>query len=197
MFASKRNVVLALSLGALLVLSAWTQVWFVFSISEGAAASDVTVAGTESRPLVSALAIGALAAIGAIFLAGPVARILILVTTVVIGASGLGAVTSAMADPAGAALSSLSSVLGVVDISAVTQAVTGVSTTPWPWMAVIGFSLLLVSALFGIVATRRWGNPTRRFNRPEIVTSLASQQTTHIADGDSWDSLSRGEDPTR
>ena len=197
MFASKRNVVLALLLGALLVLSAWTQVWFVFSISEGVAASDVTVAGTDSRPLVSALAIGALAAIGAMLLAGPVARILILVALVLIGISGLGAVMSSTADPAGAALSSLSSVLGVIDISAVTRAVTGVSITPWPWIAVVGFSLLLVSALVGIVATRHWGNPTQRFNRPEIGTSSTSHQNAEIADGDSWDSLSRGEDPTR
>jgi len=197
MFGSKRNVLLALSLGALLALSAWTQAWFVFSISEGVAASDVTVAGTESRPLVSALAIGALAAIVAILLAGPVVRILILVATVVIGVAGLVTVVSATADPAVAALSSLSSVLGVVDTSAVAQAVTGISITPWPWVAALGFSLLFVFALFGIMSTRQWGNPTQRFNRPEIGTSSASHQNAENADGDSWDSLSRGEDPTR
>lgn len=197
MFASKRNVLLALALGALLAMSAWTQAWFVFSISEGVAASDVTVAGTESRPLVSSLAIGALAAIGAILLAGPVERILILIATVVIGASGFVAVVSAIADPAVAALNSLSSVLGVVDISAVSQAVTGITITPWPWVTALGFLLLIVFALFGIFSTRQWGNPTQRFNRPEIGTSSASEQKAEIADGDSWDSLSRGEDPTR
>jgi hypothetical protein len=178
-------------------MSAWTQAWFVFSISEGVAASDVAVAGTECRPLVSALALGALAAIAAVLLAGPVARIAIFSATVLIGASGLVAVTSAIADPAVAALSSLSTVMGVIDISAVAQVVTGTSITPWPWVAALGFALLALSSILGIISTRHWNRPTDRFNRPEMDMKSPRVHTTEIADGDSWDSLSRGEDPTR
>jgi len=197
MINSKRNVVLGISAGALIALSGWTQVWFVFSASEGVALSDVTVSGTEIRPLVSALAFGSLAAVGALLLAGPRARIFILVATVIIGTSGLVSVFTATASPVGAAISSLSSVLGVVDVSAVTQAVTRTSLTAWIWATAFGFALLTAAAASGVVSSRRWTQPTDRFNRPEIEANSADVRSSQIADGDSWDSLSRGEDPTR
>jgi len=196
MIPSKLIILVVLVVGALIALSAWTQVWFVFSITEGVALSDVSVAGTESRPLVSALALGALAAVAALLLAGRFVRTLILLTTAAIGLVGLASVFSSIGNPVGSALGSLSSVMGVVDISTIAQSITRSHLTPWPWVTAFGFSVVVIGAVLGIFSARRWSRPARRFTRPEITTNSAEVREGEMADGDSWDSLSRGEDPT-
>jgi uncharacterized membrane protein (TIGR02234 family) len=194
---SKRNVLFVVSSGALIALAAWTQAWFVFSTSEGVAVADVTVAGTQGQPLVSALAIGALAAVGALLLAGHAVRFLILVLTFVLGVSGIVAVSTAAANPVAASLSSLSSLIGVVDIATVAQAVKSTTVTAWPWVSTFGFALVCLGVVLGLFSTRGWNRPTQRFNRPEIEADSSRSRTSELADDESWDSLSRGEDPTR
>ncbi len=193
----KRNVLLGLTIGALLALAAWTQVWFTFDVSEGAAVSQVTVAGTESRPFVSALALGTLAAIGALLLAGNVARLLILLVTIGLGVGGVISASSASQDPIAASLAPLSAVTGLDDVGTVTAAVTAQTQTAGWIVCSFGFFLIFLSALAGAVTHRKWQRPTDRFNRPESDAEFRSVKTDHISDGDSWDSLSRGEDPTR
>ena len=193
----KRSVLLVTSAGALISLAAWTQTWFVFSTSEGIAMADVTVAGTESRPLISALALGSLAAVGALLLAGPVARILILITTFVVGVAGIASVITALTNPVAASLSSLSQIMGVADVAAVSQSVSGATFTLWSWATALGFALICLAVVFGLISTREWSRPTQRFNRPEIETVSSHARTPNSSEGDSWDTLSRGEDPTR
>lgn len=185
----------------------------------GATALDaevlVQVTGTEAAPGVGAGALVAVASALALGLVGRIGRWLVLAVS---AASGVVVAVSAAAiwrDPAPAARSAVAEATGVTALTS------GVSLTPWPYVACAVGVLLVVAAAWAAASSPSWGRVSARheISRPgddsssrsvpdgepgpglghdESGTPATPELETDQSpdDQETWDSLTRGEDPT-
>lgn len=183
-------VVLGTVLAALAAFGSTTQTWLAVTLPQEAVQTPaIAVAGSDAATAVTAFALVALAAALAVSIAGTVARWIIAVLVAVAG--GAIAVSSAgvAADPASAAAPAIGDALGVTGREGAS-----VSVTAMPWVAVVAGVLLVACAAWIVVAGRHW----RAARRYEKSASSGTGPTDQNADEiDSWDTLTRGEDPTR
>lgn len=206
---TKTIALLALLAGALGALGSWTQEWFSFTITEGAATSTVGVSGTLAAPLVSSASLGLLAGTAVLLIGQHAMRLIVAVIMVVVSALGMGSIVSALGDAVGASRSELSRVTGVADVAALAQQVATVTTSVWPALCLAS----LVIAIFGAVVALRfsvnWKSVGSRYARPDSIRAASTpnaaptsattnrhETNAEVHDGDSWDSLSKGADPT-
>ena len=196
-WARKSTLVLLIAVLALAVFGTTTQTWITVSLDAnqvGKAAGDqntLPVQGSKAATTVTALALVALAGGLAASIAGKFAR---WVTTAIILLASAGIIAAAatvLADPLGAAQGSIAAATGVTGGNA------EVAVTAFPVLAVVAGALLALAALLIIPAGRHWKSRTKY----DVATSGAPAGSTAAATGpvdeiDSWDRLSRGDDPT-
>lgn len=167
-----------------LTLIAWTQQWWVLSLTSG---QSLPVAGQVAAPALSALGLASLALAAALSIAGRVFRIVLGVLEVLIGVLVTGSAIAALSDPVAASVATVTNAVGESGASAVAALVASVSVGAWPYLAIV---LGVLSALVGVVllaTTRRWPGPTRKYE-----TGPAEAATP----AGTWDALSDGRDPT-
>ncbi|MGO4643344.1 Trp biosynthesis-associated membrane protein, partial [Mesorhizobium sp. 2RAF45] len=92
-----------------------------------------------------------------------------------------------LADPLAAAQGSIAAATGVSGGSA------DVSVSAFPVLAVVAGSLLAVCGLLVVPAGRYWKSRTKY---DAAAAGPAREQTGPVDEIDSWDRLSRGDDPT-
>lgn len=192
---SKRNVVFAGVIGAVLTLATSTRIWINVIPESGAVKiPPIDVAGADAATAVAALAVVALAGSVAAAIAGKIARWII---AVVILGSGIGIALSALAagtNPAGAAATKVGEATGLANISA------GYSVSMWPWVAVATGAWLVIVAVLLAIAGRGWA-ASKKYARSDSAAQAGGAAAGEKPEGkldqiDGWDSLSRGEDPT-
>ncbi|MHA7132844.1 Trp biosynthesis-associated membrane protein [Oerskovia turbata] len=176
----------------------------------------VQVTGTEAAPGVGA---GALVVVASALALGLVGRIGRWVVLVVGAASGVVIAASAAAilrDPTQAARSAVASATGVTDMTS------DVVLTPWPAVALAAGVLVVLAALWAGLSAPSWARVSARHEiaRPGGSTTAPgagsaeasggqpgpARDATPLAPGaagdeppdeqETWDSLTRGEDPT-
>lgn len=188
----KGTVVLATVLMALAAFGSTTQTWLTVTLPQDAVQTPVQqVPGSDAATSVTAFALVALAAALAGSISGRVAR---WVVAVILTAAGVGIVwTSAgiLVDPSAAAVPVIGETIG---ISSASDAV--VALTPMPWVAVAAGVLLIAAAAWMVASGRNWGR-SRRYESAAAAPASTRETTAHADEIDSWDSLSKGEDPTR
>ncbi|WP_424935743.1 MULTISPECIES: Trp biosynthesis-associated membrane protein [Bacteria] len=167
-----------------------TQTWLVVSRADGG--EDVVVPGATALPLLAPLSLTTLALGAAVALVGPwlryvfgavallAAAVLIVLTTVILVQHPLAAVAP-----------SLTSVTGLAGEKALSPVIGGISSTAWPWVAIVGWLLLLLAGTLVLVTGRRWRGGGRRFQ------TLPVSENGPVDAIESWDELSQGTDPTR
>lgn len=189
---SKRNVVFAGVIGAVLTLATSTRTWItVLPEISSVQIPSIIVAGSDAATAVAALAVAALAGSVAAAIAGKVARWIIAVIILGSGLGIAGAALSAALDPAGAAASKVGDATGLVNVGAV------YTVSMWPWVAVVAGAWLVLCAVLLAVAGRGWA-ASKKYARAESapVPEAGSSDDKDMDQIDGWDSLSRGEDPT-
>ena len=190
---SRRGVVLAGVLGAIAALATATRVWIRVLPAEGAInPAPIDVAGSEAATAVAALAVVALAGSVAAAIAGPVARYVI---AVLLAASGAGIVASAfavVADPRGAAASAVGAAAGTPTVDG------AYDVRFWPWVA-LAAGVWAIGCGIVLAATGRHWRANRKYAATSATEapSAAGPAAGPVNEIDGWDSLSRGEDPTR
>ncbi len=187
----RAHVVLALLVGGGAAVAAGSRTWV-----EASSAADgplgplgAQVTGAQAAPLVTAAALVALAAGGALALSGRVTRLVALVLGALAGIGVLVPTVAVLTSPAGAALRGLaegSGVFGGIDPQGVRA-----TTTAWPVVALVAGVVVVVAATAGLTQARRWDAVTR-FESPGSAPVRAG-----TSPGDDWDALTRDEDPTR
>ncbi|GER23476.1 hypothetical protein NCCP1664_19720 [Zafaria cholistanensis] len=216
--ASRRNVLLAALLGAVVALSTTTRTWIrVVPDAASVRIPQIDVAGSEAATAVAALAVVALAGAVAAAIAGPVARRIIAVLLIAAGAGIAAASAGAALDPQGAAAGAVGNATG-------TPTVAGAYTVlAWPWIAAAAGAWMALAGMALFAAGRGWKGGRKYAaasgtaqppgaalpeGTPQSEGTLQSEGGTRSggaarppADGpldeiDGWDSLSRGEDPT-
>lgn len=183
----KSTVVLATVILAFAVFGTTTQAWIEVRLDPAAVSnSNLQVPGNKAATAVTALALVALAGALAASIAGRIARWII---AVIIGLSAVGTILAAgtvLGDPLGAAQGSIAAATGVSGGQA------AVSTTVFPVLAVAAAALLAGCAVWLPLAGRHWKTRTKY----DAAGRAGERGTGPVDEIDSWDSLSRGEDPT-
>lgn len=182
--------VLSVLVGGAIGVIASTQTWIVVTLHDGAV---LEVAGSSALPVLTPLSLAALALGGAVAIAGRVLRwvlgaLALLIAVVLIWQT----VPIVTASPVAAVAGTVTEATGISGVEAVAELVAVAVATAWPYVAIVGAAL----AAFGGVIVLATGHGWRRAGRRYDAT--AAQASTHgpLDAVDSWDDLSRGDDPT-
>lgn len=184
----KSPLILLAVLAALAVFGTTTQTWIHVSFGQTTVQqSDLNIPGSKAAVAVSALALVALAGSLAATIAGKISRIITGVI-VLLGAAGIVAVvTDLLADPSAAAMAEVGKTTGVVGVAS------NATTTWFPVAAVVAAVVLAVAAVLILWFGRNWNVRTKYDAAPAGSTPDGGGALDGV---DSWDSLTRGEDPT-
>lgn len=199
---TSRQVTLGAILGALLVLAAATQTWIhVVPTSTSVRLPEIDISGNDAATSVAALSVAALAAAAAATIARVVGRRIIGVILALSGIGIIAATFSVLSNIQAAAATTVGETLG--------QSVTEGSYTHtfWPYLAILGAVLAFAAGIVMTVRAGRWAVDRRHAQGAEQAPSQAelsqkgaaassSSKNEKWDDIDSWDSLSRGDDPT-
>lgn len=187
--------ILAVLVVAGLVFLTWTRTWFVFEVTAGQTEGvTVEATGETAAPALAALGLAGLAAGAALGIAGRVFRVILGSLTVLIGASVVLSAVLALSDPIGTSASAVSTATGIAGRESLDGVVGSVETSPWPSLAIVVGALLALAGALVVATSSRWPGPSRKYDAVRLE---------HADDGapldavDSWDELSRGDDPTR
>jgi uncharacterized membrane protein (TIGR02234 family) len=192
-WARKSTLVLLVAVLALAVFGTTTQTWMTVTLDPnqvgqaGAAQSTLEVQGSKAATAVTALALVALAGGLAAAIAGRIARWIIIGIIVLASAGIVAAAATVLADPLAAAQGAIAAATGVTGSQA------QVAVTAFPVLAVVAGCLLALSALLIIPAGRHWKTRTK-YDVPAAGSTAATSGP--VDEIDSWDRLSRGDDPT-
>ncbi|WP_026546618.1 Trp biosynthesis-associated membrane protein [Paenarthrobacter nicotinovorans] len=186
-WARKSTLVLATTILALAVFGATTQTWIEVRLDPtGASNSDLHVQGSKAATAVTALAVVALAGGLAASIAGRIARWIIAVLIVLSAAGIILAAITVLMDPLGAAQGAIAAATGVSGGQA------DAAATAFPVVAIVAGALLALCAVALPLAGRYWTSRTK-YDAGARSRKSSNEPVDEI---DSWDSLSRGEDPT-
>jgi hypothetical protein len=187
--------ILAVLAVSALVFLAWTRTWFVFSVTaDQTQGVPVEATGEAAAPALAALGLAGLAAGAALGIAGRVFRVILGALVILIGGSVLLSAVLALADPIGSASSAISTATGIAGADSVAGVVASVEVSPWPAVAAVVGGVLALVGLGVLVTSGRWPGPSRKY---EAVRFEHADDGAPLDAVDSWDELSRGDDPTR
>ncbi|HEX5858118.1 MAG TPA: Trp biosynthesis-associated membrane protein [Microbacterium sp.] len=190
------------AVGALGIISS-TQTWLTVSLREGSDAA-LLVPGAAALPVLAPLSLAVLALGGALSIVGLVLRFAFGALTVLI-AGVLTWLTGVIViqRPASAAASTVTEATGITGLGPVAELVDRVTATPWPVVTLVAWVVLLAAGVFVVATARTWKGTGRRYRRDAVPAAEAASSdapetaATPLDAIDSWDGLSRGEDPTR
>ncbi|MDJ0320275.1 Trp biosynthesis-associated membrane protein [Pseudarthrobacter sp. PS3-L1] len=191
-WARKSTVVLVMIVLSLAVFFTTTQTWLTVQLDASELGQNLstqnalTVQGSKAATAVTALALAALAGGIAVSIAGKIARWIVSAIIVAAAAGIIGAAATVLADPLAAAQGSIAAATGVSGGTA------DVSVTVFPVLAVVAGALLVGSGVLVIPAARYWKTRTRY----DAAATRVSADAGPVDEIDSWDRLSRGDDPT-
>lgn len=199
--SGRATVVLVSVLLSVGVLACTSQPWVQASLGARAGVSALTtldVLGGQAAPLVTSTALVALACAGALTVAGPRTRRLVLLLAaaasvgVVLGSVGV------LGDPAASARPALAGAAGLTPGSLGAASIEA-GATAWVWATAVLGALLLVLNGWALAACRSWPGARRFEQQPAPAPGDASRSPAPRRGGTAqdWDALTRGEDPTR
>ncbi|MDQ1136677.1 putative membrane protein (TIGR02234 family) [Microbacterium sp. SORGH_AS 1204] len=191
---ARSTAVLGMLLAGAVGVIASTQTWIDVTLDDGAQ-QTLAVAGAEALPVLTPLSLAALALGAALSIVGPVLRYVFGVLGAMIAVlTGVGTAQVVFATPVSATAATVTDATGISGTDAVASLVTDLSLTPWPAVTLLAQVLLAAAAVFTLVTARRWTSGASRKYR---TATEAGADTGRPHDAiDSWDDLSRGDDPT-
>ncbi|WP_394940940.1 Trp biosynthesis-associated membrane protein [Psychromicrobium sp. YIM B11713] len=189
-YRKKSILILSALLLAVAILGTTTQSWLHTAVDQGAVkVGDIAVQGSKAATAVTAFAVVAIAASLAASISGRVIRI-IAGCVILLAALGIDiAIIAVLVNPQAAASGPVGAQIGLTGIPL------NASVTVMVWVALAAGVLLLISALAILFLGSRWAG-SRKYDKYQKPASSASAAGEPLDDIDSWDRLSRGEDPT-
>lgn len=98
-----------------------------------------------------------------------------------------------LSEPFGAVAATVTDVTGLAGGDAVHEVVVSIVPSAWPYIALVGWAILLVASIVVLTTWRGWKAGGRRYRTDHV--DVAHDGPVDAVD--SWDELSRGTDPTR
>lgn len=188
---ARSNAVLATLAAGLLGVFSSTQTWVQVTLADGTAGLAVT--GADAVPVLAPLSLAVLALGAALSIVGHVVRIvlgalmlLIAVALVTLSAPVL------TGPPASAYAAVVTEATGIGGDQALAGLVAATTVTGWPVIAILAGVLLAAAGGFVVATSHRWPRGGRKYQS----AALRAPQEGPLDAIDSWDELSRGDDPT-
>ncbi|MGI6878201.1 Trp biosynthesis-associated membrane protein [Microbacterium sp. gxy059] len=183
---------LAIIAGGALALISSTQTWAVARV----AGADVPAPGSEALSLLQPLSLAALALALALALAGRATRVVLSILAIAIG-GGLVAIAAPViaGDGLAAVQTTVTEHTGLAGEEALSDLVERVALTPWPVIAACCGALVVAGGVLALATGRRWRDGGRRYGAS--TRRAQTDESVPLDAVDSWDELSRGDDPTR
>jgi len=186
--------VLAILAGGAVSLIGSTQTWLDVTLVD-VAAEPLHVAGADALALLAPLSLAALALALALTIVGRPLRYLFSVLALGIGAAlGTGAWRIASDRPVDAVAAAVTEKTGLSGADTVASLVSHIASTPWPVLTVAASALVVLGGVLTIATAHRWHGTGRRFRTDAAVDARAGSRPHDAID--SWDDLTRGDDPT-
>ncbi|QYG11020.1 Trp biosynthesis-associated membrane protein [Microbacterium sp. PAMC22086] len=177
--------------GAIGIISS-TQTWL--TVERADAGEAILVPGASALVLLAPLSLAVLALGAALSISGKVVR---LVFGVLAGATALflgwSTLQLMLAEPFDAVAATVTEVTGLAGGDAVREVVVSIVPSAWPFIALVGWALLLLSSVVVLMTWRGWKVGGRRYRTDHVEVAHDGP----VDAVDSWDELSRGTDPTR
>lgn len=188
---NRSMVVLVLLLGGALALIGSTQTWVTANGFEAAHITNVTLSGQEASPVITAMSLVSIAGGAALSIARNIGR-WIIGCVAILAALAIGTTTiNVLVSPINAAAQKISETTGT---TATTNVVEHLEVSLMPWLTVLGAVIILVGGIVALAYGSRWSlGKTKKYdmNQPPPV-----RHDGPLDEIDTWDELSRGEDPT-
>ncbi|AZS47167.1 MULTISPECIES: Trp biosynthesis-associated membrane protein [Microbacterium] len=177
--------------GAIGIISS-TQTWL--TVERADAGEAILVPGASALVLLAPLSLAVLALGAALSISGKVVR---LVFGVLAGATALflgwSTLQLLLAEPFDAVAATVTEVTGLAGGDAVREVVVSIVPSAWPFIALVGWALLLLASVVVLMTWRGWKVGGRRYRTDHVEVAHDGP----VDAVDSWDELSRGTDPTR
>ncbi len=216
----KGTVIMAAVLFGIAAFATTTRTWLNVQLPRTAVQTpDLAVSGSDAATAVTAFAVVAITAGLAASIAGPVARWIVSVILMISGVGVAAASYTVIADPEQGAAGAIGQAIGVSGATG-----TVVTLTALPWAALVSGILIAITGVWLAVASRGWkssrryapspaaapaaatasadtaGTPSASASNKGTEAGAASAEEDNgpepIDDIDSWDRLTRGDDPT-
>lgn len=170
-----------------------TQTWLTVIRSD--AGEPIEVPGADAVALLAPLSLAVLAAGAALALVGTVLRYIFAVLSLSAGALLAFWTAQILIDtPLSAVAPTITATTGLAGERTLGDIALAIEPTAWPTIALVGWAILIITALFALITAHRWRHGGRRFR----TDAAPHTDTVGTVDPiDSWDDLSRGTDPTR
>lgn len=183
--------VLILLLGGVLALIGSTQTWVTAVGFEAAHIDSVQLSGQEASPVITAMALVTVAAGAALSIARRMGRWLIGIVAVLAAVAMAWASIDVVVNPLRAVAQKIAETTGTTATAEITP---NIEVTVLPWLTVIGALIGAVGGLMTLTAGRRW--PVGKTKKYDVGTQQRHDPDGPLDEIDTWDELSRGEDPT-
>lgn len=188
---SRGMTVVIILLGGVIALIGATQTWVTATGFEAAHIDQIQLSGQEASPVITAMALVTIAAGAALSIARRVGRWVIGVLVILAGAT-LGAVTISIQSNPGAAVAQ--KIAETTGTTGATQLAPVVEVSVLPWLTVLGGLIAVIGGLLTLVAGGRWiVGKTKKY---DVAGPAVPDRDGRLDEIDTWDELSRGEDPT-
>ncbi|GAB3270528.1 Trp biosynthesis-associated membrane protein [Microbacterium lacusdiani] len=186
------TVVAILAAGALGLIGS-TQTWALAALADG----DVEVPGATAVPVLQPLMLTALALGLVLTLVGRALRYVLGALAVAVAAA-VAALTAPLIGrpPASAVAPAVTERTGLAGEEAIAEVVLSTASTAWPAVTLVCAVVIGFAGVAVLVTAHRWTRGGRRYDGAAAAATRASDAGPLDAI-DSWDDLSRGDDPTR
>jgi hypothetical protein len=189
--------VLAIVLAGAITVIGSTQTWLAVALTDGSAEA-LEVPGASAVPVLAPLGLATLALGGALSIVGAILRYIFgaigLAIAVILGSlSGRVALSA----PVDAAAGTVTTATGIAGADAVGDLVASIAVTPWPAVTLVAQIVLAAASVFTLATAHAWRSGSGRRYRTAADAAPAGAAGSRPHDAiDSWDDLSRGDDPT-
>lgn len=191
---TRSMTVLILLLGGVLALIGATQTWVSAAGFEAAHIDQVQLSGQEASPVITAMALVIIAAGAALSIARKIGRWIVGVIAIMAALTLGWATINVITDPLGAVALKIAETTGTTGVAEPTAQL---DVSALPWLTVAGAIIALAGGLITVLIGRRW--PVGKTKKYDVGQQQQPQQTERdgpLDEIDTWDELSRGEDPT-
>lgn len=177
--------------GAIGIISS-TQTWL--TVERADAGEAILVPGASALVLLAPLSLAVLALGAALAIAGKAVRLVFGVVAAVTALFlGWSTIQLLLTEPLDAVAATVTEVTGLAGGVATHEIVASIVPSAWPYIALVGWVILLAASIVVLTTWRGWKAGGRRYR-----TDQADVPHDGPVDAvDSWDELSRGTDPTR
>ncbi|WP_405376123.1 MULTISPECIES: Trp biosynthesis-associated membrane protein [unclassified Microbacterium] len=191
---SRTTAVLAILAGGAIGIIGSTQPWLDVVLRDGVQL-DLAVPGASAMSVLAPLSLAALALGLALTIVGRPLRYAFGVLALGLGAWLIsGSLRIAISRPLDAVAAEVTDATGLSGLEAVGSIVRSVVATPWPAVTAAAAALIVIGGVLALLTAHRWPGAGRKYRQEGAESAGTGRPHDAI---DSWDDLSRGEDPTR